>query len=92
MNTNKKNSRSGGGTGRRSRSRSNNNGSSSTGTGTTTTATTAMERKEIERNRRLHMKSLCSKLASLIPKEHYSTNSKVYIVLRYGIVSLPDDF
>ncbi|CAD6203892.1 unnamed protein product [Miscanthus lutarioriparius] len=40
-----------------------------------TTTTTAMERKEIERNRRLHMKSLCLKLASLIPKEHCS-NSK----------------
>ncbi|CAD6211412.1 unnamed protein product [Miscanthus lutarioriparius] len=78
MNTNKKNSRSGG-TGRRSRSRSNNNGSSTTTTGTgtaTTTTTTAMERKEIERNRRLHMKSLCLKLASLIPKEHCSSNSK----------------
>jgi hypothetical protein len=37
-----------------------------------------MERKEIERNRRLHMKSLCFKLASLIPKEHCS-NSKVYM-------------
>ncbi|KAF8657066.1 hypothetical protein HU200_060404 [Digitaria exilis] len=47
-------------------STSNNSGSS----GTTTTA--AVERKEIERKRRQHMKSLCAKLASLIPKEHCS--------------------
>nr|CAB3476594.1 unnamed protein product [Digitaria exilis] len=33
----------------------------------------AVERKEIERKRRQHMKSLCAKLASLIPKEHYSS-------------------
>ena len=32
-----------------------------------------LERKEIERKRRQHMKSLCVKLASLIPKEHYSS-------------------
>nr|CAB3472542.1 unnamed protein product [Digitaria exilis] len=47
-------------------STSNNSGSS----GTTTTA--AVERKEIERKRRQHMKSLCAKLASLIPKEQCS--------------------
>ncbi|KXG39225.1 transcription factor bHLH168 isoform X1 [Sorghum bicolor] len=77
MNTNNKtNSRSGGGTtGRRSRSRSNSN-NASTGTATTTTAAAAaaMERKEIERNRRLHMKSLCLKLASLIPKEEHCSS------------------
>ncbi|KQK02309.1 transcription factor bHLH162 [Brachypodium distachyon] len=32
-----------------------------------------MERKEIERKRRQHMKGLCLKLASLIPKQHYSS-------------------
>ncbi|CAO2193283.1 unnamed protein product [Urochloa humidicola] len=36
-------------------------------------ASAAVERKEIERKRRQHMKSLCAKLASLIPKEHYSS-------------------
>ncbi|XP_062183432.1 transcription factor bHLH168-like [Phragmites australis] len=50
--------------GRRS-STSNNRGSSG--------ATAAVERKEIERRRRQHMKNLCVKLASLIPKEHYSS-------------------
>ncbi|CAL9768005.1 unnamed protein product [Musa acuminata subsp. burmannicoides] len=30
------------------------------------------ERKAVEKNRRMHMKSLCMKLSSLIPKEHYS--------------------
>ncbi|KAL6626574.1 hypothetical protein ACP70R_030300 [Stipagrostis hirtigluma subsp. patula] len=48
-------------------STSNNSGSSGT------TAAAAMERKEIERNRRQNMKNLCIKLASLIPKEHYSS-------------------
>lgn len=37
------------------------------------TTTTAVERKEVERRRRQQMKSLCVKLASLIPKEHYSS-------------------
>lgn len=60
--------------GRRSSTSNNNNGS----TGTTTTA---MERKEVERNRRQHMKSLCAKLASLIPKEHCS--SRVYIYFQF---------
>lgn len=31
----------------------------------------AVARKEIERRRRQHMKSLCVKLASLIPREHF---------------------
>lgn len=35
--------------------------------------TAAAERKEIERERRQHMKGLCLKLASLIPKENYSS-------------------
>jgi hypothetical protein len=35
----------------------------------------AVTRKELERRRRQHMKNLCVKLASLIPKEHYSTVS-----------------
>ncbi|CAL9115713.1 unnamed protein product [Musa acuminata var. zebrina] len=34
-----------------------------------------MERKTVEKNRRMHMKRLCMRLASLIPKE-YATNSK----------------
>ncbi|CAO2193284.1 unnamed protein product [Urochloa humidicola] len=34
-----------------------------------------MERKEIERKRRQQMKGLCVKLASLIPKEHYSKDA-----------------
>ncbi|KAK3163671.1 hypothetical protein QOZ80_1AG0006660 [Eleusine coracana subsp. coracana] len=44
---------------------SNNSGSSGT--------TATVERKEIERKRRQHMKNLCAKLVSLIPKEHYSS-------------------
>ncbi|XP_008787951.1 transcription factor bHLH162-like [Phoenix dactylifera] len=36
-----------------------------------------MERKTVEKNRRMHMKSLCMKLASLIPKEHISTSKDV---------------
>ncbi|KAL6847739.1 hypothetical protein ACP4OV_021867 [Aristida adscensionis] len=40
---------------------------------TTATAAAAVERKEIERKRRQQMKGLCVKLASLIPKEHYSS-------------------
>ncbi|KAL6010994.1 hypothetical protein ACLOJK_001438 [Asimina triloba] len=35
------------------------------------TAASKLERKTVERNRRMHMKSLCFKLASLIPS-HYS--------------------
>ncbi|KAF7026646.1 hypothetical protein CFC21_038743 [Triticum aestivum] len=37
-----------------------------------TTAARVVERKEAERERRQHMKALCAKLASLIPKEHFS--------------------
>ncbi|KAM3198689.1 hypothetical protein ACQJBY_073701 [Aegilops geniculata] len=37
-----------------------------------TTATRVVERKEAERERRQHMKALCAKLTSLIPKEHFS--------------------
>ncbi|EHA8588589.1 transcription factor bHLH162 [Cocos nucifera] len=33
---------------------------------------TKLERKTIEKNRRLYMKSLCFKLASLIPKDQYT--------------------
>lgn len=46
---------------------------SSTSNTSGSTTTTAVERKEIERRRRQQMKSLCAKLASLIPKEHYSS-------------------
>jgi hypothetical protein len=53
--------------GRRS-STSNNSGS---GSG----ASVAVTRKELERRRRQNMKNLCVKLASLIPREHYSTVS-----------------
>ncbi|CAM0879386.1 unnamed protein product [Alopecurus aequalis] len=44
---------------------------SRTSSGMTMSAT--MERKEVERERRKHMKLLCAKLASLIPKENYSS-------------------
>ncbi|XBI27333.1 hypothetical protein VPH35_051815 [Triticum aestivum] len=37
-----------------------------------TTATRVVQRKEAERERRQHMKALCAKLTSLIPKEHFS--------------------
>uniref|UniRef100_A0A8R7TPV3 BHLH domain-containing protein n=1 Tax=Triticum urartu TaxID=4572 RepID=A0A8R7TPV3_TRIUA len=37
-----------------------------------TTAARVVERKEAERERRQHMKALCAKLASLIPKEHFA--------------------
>ncbi|WVZ71932.1 hypothetical protein U9M48_020460 [Paspalum notatum var. saurae] len=47
--------------------------SSMSSSGGTTTVTTPVDRKEIERRRRQHMKSLCAKLASLIPKEHYTS-------------------
>ncbi|XP_074560532.1 transcription factor bHLH162-like [Curcuma longa] len=33
-----------------------------------------MERKTLEKNRRVLMKSLCMKLASVIPKEHYASS------------------
>jgi len=52
--------------GKRSSMRSNSSG---------TTAAAAVERKEIERKRRQQMKSLCAKLASLIPKEDYSRDA-----------------
>uniref|UniRef100_A0ACD5TS62 Uncharacterized protein n=1 Tax=Avena sativa TaxID=4498 RepID=A0ACD5TS62_AVESA len=42
------------------------------GSGTAAAATT-VERKEVERERRQHMKQLCAKLASLVPKENYSS-------------------
>ncbi|OWM65391.1 transcription factor bHLH162-like isoform X2 [Punica granatum] len=32
------------------------------------------DRKTVERNRRIHMKGLCFKLASLIPPQHYKTS------------------
>ncbi|KAF7026634.1 hypothetical protein CFC21_038737 [Triticum aestivum] len=47
--------------------------------GRTRDGTTArvVPRKEAERERRQHMKALCAKLASLIPKEHFSNPSTV---------------
>ena len=44
-----------------------------------------MEKKRSERERRQRMKALCEKLASLIPKEHFSNpvrpqNSTPYVV------------
>ncbi|XP_072960733.1 transcription factor bHLH162-like [Typha angustifolia] len=33
-----------------------------------------MERKTVEKNRRMHMKNLCLKLSSLIPKDQYNTS------------------
>uniref|UniRef100_A0ACD5VEH4 Uncharacterized protein n=1 Tax=Avena sativa TaxID=4498 RepID=A0ACD5VEH4_AVESA len=42
------------------------------GSGTAAAAAT-VERKEVERERRQHMKQLCAKLASHIPKENYSS-------------------
>ncbi|WVZ71918.1 hypothetical protein U9M48_020447 [Paspalum notatum var. saurae] len=54
---------------RRSASKSNNDSSG--------ISTTVVERKEIERKRRQHMKSLCAKLASLIPKQHYASKDSL---------------
>ncbi|KAJ8471253.1 hypothetical protein OPV22_025596 [Ensete ventricosum] len=36
-----------------------------------------MERKTVEKYRRMHMKSLCLKLSSIIPKEHKTTSKDV---------------
>ncbi|XP_072981006.1 transcription factor bHLH162-like [Typha angustifolia] len=36
-----------------------------------------VERKTVEKNRRIHMKSLCLKLSSLIPKDHYTSSKDV---------------
>ncbi|KAM0839612.1 hypothetical protein ACQ4PT_060208 [Festuca glaucescens] len=46
---------------------------SMTSGGTTSTTAAMVERKEVERERRQHMKQLCAKLACLIPKENYSS-------------------
>ena len=46
--------------------------SNNSGSGSGSTTTMAVERKEVER-RRQQMKSLCVKLASLIPKNLYSS-------------------
>ncbi|KAJ8771850.1 hypothetical protein K2173_027027 [Erythroxylum novogranatense] len=35
-----------------------------------------LDRKTVERNRRIHMKGLCFKLASLIPPSHFKTTNK----------------
>ncbi|KAJ0989451.1 hypothetical protein J5N97_007807 [Dioscorea zingiberensis] len=37
-----------------------------------------VERKTVEKNRRMHMKSLCCKLATLIPKEENKSSRDVY--------------
>uniref|UniRef100_A0A8I6XMV6 BHLH domain-containing protein n=1 Tax=Hordeum vulgare subsp. vulgare TaxID=112509 RepID=A0A8I6XMV6_HORVV len=42
-----------------------------------TTAARVVARKEVERERRQHMKVLCAKLFSLIPKEHLSNTNTV---------------
>ncbi|XP_030521621.1 transcription factor bHLH162-like [Rhodamnia argentea] len=36
-----------------------------------------VERKTVEKNRRIHMKALCSKLASLIPQHHITTSKEL---------------
>ncbi|KAM3345613.1 hypothetical protein ACQJBY_020225 [Aegilops geniculata] len=45
---------------------------------TTSSGGSKMERKDVEKNRRLHMKGLCLKLSSLLPahhRRHYSSSS-----------------
>ncbi|EOY20687.1 Basic helix-loop-helix DNA-binding superfamily protein, putative [Theobroma cacao] len=51
------------------------------------------DRKTIERNRRIHMKALCFKLASLVPQQRFKP-SKVYICIYIEllILSLPSFF
>ncbi|KAM0927409.1 hypothetical protein ACQ4PT_002860 [Festuca glaucescens] len=46
---------------------------SRTSGGTTSTTAAMVERKEVERERRQLMKQLCAKLASLVPKENFSS-------------------
>ena len=41
--------------------------------------TAKLERKTVERNRRIHMKGLCFKLASIIPHRNSKHYSKVII-------------
>jgi hypothetical protein len=43
----------------------------------TSSTTATVERKDVERARRQHMKQLCAKLASLIPKENYSSTVRI---------------
>jgi len=45
----------------------------------------AMERKTIEKNRRIHMKNLCSQLNSLLPN---NTNPRVCFVLSLSTILL----
>lgn len=47
------------------------------GTNEGRSGTTAVERKEVERERRQHMKELCTKLVSLIPKDHCSSTVSI---------------
>ncbi|KAI3439565.1 BHLH domain-containing protein [Psidium guajava] len=44
--------------------------------GTSNDPSTKVERKTVEKNRRIRMKSLCSKLASLIPQHHIATSKE----------------
>jgi hypothetical protein len=41
--------------------------------------TSKLDRKTVEKNRRVHMKDLCFKLASLVP-HHFFKPSKVFFV------------
>jgi hypothetical protein len=50
---------------------------SRTSGGRTSTTAAMVERKEVERERRQHMKQLCAKLACLIPKENYSSTVRI---------------
>jgi hypothetical protein len=54
-----------------------------------TMATRVVERKEAERKRRQHMKALCAKLTSLIPKEHFSNPVRPQTILHMLYNLLP---
>jgi imidazolonepropionase-like amidohydrolase len=56
---------------------------SRTSGGTTSTMAVMVERKEVERERRQHMKQLCTKLASLIPTENFSSTVRINYVLTF---------
>ncbi|RXH96239.1 hypothetical protein DVH24_008743 [Malus domestica] len=50
------------------------------------------DRKTVERNRRIQMKSLCFKLASLVPPQHLKTTNSKHDIVRFGPRPRPHGF
>ncbi|KAI8543659.1 hypothetical protein RHMOL_Rhmol08G0236300 [Rhododendron molle] len=48
-----------------------------------------LDRKIVERNRRIHMKDLCFKLTSLIPPHHLNSSQLIWMIRQIDVIPIP---